>query len=237
MNNNGNNSCKFDGDPLAYLYNEMPGVKRELFETHLADCEACTNEFAELSLAHYSVYEWQKLEFAPMQTPNIVIPYEPAEATWFDKVRAAFAFSNNWATAGAAFAVLAVAAFGGIVMFTSDVGSDGEIADVVNPSPSPQKISLPQNPVNKIDNPVANSKTADDKEIETAPPLKEDGAVRTSVKKGQDKIRPVPASANQRPANVNNRNRNVPRLNDLDDEVEDKSLRLTDIFDDLDTLE
>ncbi len=103
---------------LAYLYAEMPGAERELFETHLAECGSCIDEFAELSNARYAVYEWQKLEFAPMETPEIVIPFAKKSIangtfSFADKIKAAFGFSNGWAASGAGFAVIAIAlAFG-----------------------------------------------------------------------------------------------------------------------------
>lgn len=234
MNSNGNNSCKLGGDLLAYLYNEMPEGGRELFETHLADCSACTDEFAELSLARYSVYEWQKLEFAPMETPEIVIPYkaEAAGLSWFDKVRATFAFSNKWATAGPALAVLTLFAIGGLVVVSRY--SDREVAGVQNvTTPSPER-SVPA-PVK-----IARPQTAEDEPVSVPEPARKPIEVGST---GKPQTVPVPVknppkgSVKTQPANVNSRNRNVPRLNGLDDEVEDKSLRLTDIFDDLDTLE
>ncbi len=76
MLNNGNNSkCEFTGEIVSYLYNESGTSQRRIFEKHLADCTVCTDEFAAISNARFSVFEWQKEAFAHLLTPEIVIPY------------------------------------------------------------------------------------------------------------------------------------------------------------------
>jgi len=75
MLNNGNKECPLADQIVSYMYGEI-GDRSELeFETHLADCMTCTDEFATVSQARFSVYEWQKEEFAHLPTPEIVIPY------------------------------------------------------------------------------------------------------------------------------------------------------------------
>src|SRR5688572_12265007 len=102
MINKTENSCSLGGNMLAYLYDELSSDGRECFESHLADCSLCIDEFAELSEARYSVYEWKNVEFAPLKTPRFVVPVErtPAVVSWVDSVRAAFAWNGTAALAG-----------------------------------------------------------------------------------------------------------------------------------------
>ena len=76
MLTNGNNAnCGFADEIVSYIYDESGEVERRKFETHLAGCSTCTDEFAAISNARFSVFEWQKEEFAQLPTPKIVIPY------------------------------------------------------------------------------------------------------------------------------------------------------------------
>lgn len=79
MLNNGNKqNCGFTHEIVSFIYGEIGSPERRQFEKHLADCSACTDEFAAISTARFSVFEWQKEEFANLSTPRIVIPYESA---------------------------------------------------------------------------------------------------------------------------------------------------------------
>ena len=78
MLNNGNKTnCGFANEIVSYIYVEIGAAERTKFETHLANCAVCTDEFAAVSNARFSVFEWQKEEFANLATPEIVIPYAP----------------------------------------------------------------------------------------------------------------------------------------------------------------
>lgn len=70
-------NCPFEDAIISYMYDEMDGAERGKFETHLADCSVCTDEFAMISGARFEVFDWRKEEFSQLPTPNIVIPYEP----------------------------------------------------------------------------------------------------------------------------------------------------------------
>lgn len=62
-------------DIVSYIYDEINASERAKFETHLAVCHECTNEFAGISDARLSLFEWRRDEFADLPTPEIVIPY------------------------------------------------------------------------------------------------------------------------------------------------------------------
>ena len=80
MLHNDKNACEFSSEIVEYIYGELAPANRERFETHLADCTACIDEFAAVSNSRYSVYEWRKIEFEPLETPVFEIPF--AERPW-----------------------------------------------------------------------------------------------------------------------------------------------------------
>ena len=63
-------SCSSSEDLVAYLYDEMGAAEQSVLETHLAGCDLCTAEFADLSFSRLGVYEWHRDDFAPLAAPN-----------------------------------------------------------------------------------------------------------------------------------------------------------------------
>jgi hypothetical protein len=105
-------NCGYVEVMLSYMYDEIAAGDRERFENHLAECVGCTDEFAAIADARFFVYEWQKLEFAEMPTPQIVIPVgaaaREARVGIFDSV-AAWAASWRWAFVGSLIVLLGLA--------------------------------------------------------------------------------------------------------------------------------
>src|SRR5262245_44488910 len=100
-------NCKYANGIVPYMYGELATSAATEFELHLPECEACTDEFAALSAARYEVYDWKKLDFDPLATPAIEIPFgEVVTVSWIEKLRAAFA--GSWAMPAAAFAGVAI---------------------------------------------------------------------------------------------------------------------------------
>src|SRR5690606_20032761 len=88
----------------------MDPAGRPSFEDHLADCDPCSAEMAEISFARLDVYEWHRDEFLEMPTPRIEIPYAAVtQASWLETIKAFFASPGRLATAGGAFVVVAMA--------------------------------------------------------------------------------------------------------------------------------
>lgn len=109
-------NCEFAEEIVSYLYDELAVSERSKFETHLAGCSICTDEFAGLSNARFSVFEWQREEFAPLATPRFEIPHkassvkaiEPANEGWLAGLRATL---FGWpGLAGAAAVLITVGA-------------------------------------------------------------------------------------------------------------------------------
>ena len=234
MNNDTKFSCSHGEDMLAYLYDELPPYGRERFEAHLESCTGCIDEFAELAVSRYSVFEWKSFEFAPLPTPKFVVPTErkPA-ASWFDGIRAAFAW-NGWAIAGGAAAIMLFALIG-IALW--NIQPDTTIA-VNEPSPSLPVADL-EEPSNRSVETTEPERSSTEREVETsqepesnrrtAPEHKRPIVAKavTVRKASAEKVEPRRVTANERL-------RNSPTLGQYVEE-QDESLRLSDIFDDLDS--
>lgn len=219
-------SCSSSADLVAYLYDELNAADRASFETHLAGCGGCTDEFADLSFARLDVYEWHRDEFAHLETPRFVIPYTEAGAnlSWIDALRGFFASHSQWATAGGAFALVAVI-FGAVFVLSSS-GAD-ETAGTAKIQPS---------------------------EVTKAPPAVKDvpaGTTTAAKSDGEPQVVKISTNGNSsRPANAVNRRpskavernsikmvtaqRAKPRLNEFEDE-DDNTLRLGDLLADVGT--
>ena len=241
MVNKTDNTCSFGGDMLAYLYDELSSDGRERFETHLEDCTHCIDEFAELSEARYSVYEWKNVEFAPLATPRFVVPVEEAGAgvSWLDSIRAVFGFNGTAAIAGG-FAVLVLGVFG-IAMFLSFPEAP-TVANLDQPRPPAAEAPI-------VVVPTGNDlKTA---EVRKAEVLTTDNAKVTDrrVDQATVEVRKQPETARVKPARPSRvetvQTRRTPTGRRLDNsptlgqyvEDRDESLRLSDLFDDLDSRE
>ncbi|MGQ0542340.1 MAG: zf-HC2 domain-containing protein [Blastocatellia bacterium] len=237
------NKCHFADDVVSYLYNEMAEVDRSDFEEHLLGCTPCTDAFAEISDARYSVYEWQKIEFAPMATPHIVIPFEQKETvtkvSWFDSLRAVF--SPRYAFASGAFALLLMLfSLVYLVPRGGQIDSDRVGLDNSNIIPTPAiKPSVIVQSSNQSKSEVVENKTPETQGLNIS-------TVRVTVPKSDSGTSAVPVAVSANPPSAkapekgNAAVRNLkppttaPKLNDFDDD-EDDSLRLADMLDDIDT--
>ncbi len=222
--------CASSEELVALLYDELDSASRESTENHLAACDMCAGEFAELSFARLDVYEWHRDEFVEMATPRIVIPYEEAvvRTSWFDSLAGLFAGPGRWATTGAAFAAVAIAAFGFWAISSKPEeraavnGGVKVVQSTERPSVAPTPEAVEPTPAG--DRNIAPQRTA------SAPVKKQQP---TPLKTTQ----PVPQPAKGRPLTsqpVNARQQPAPRLNDFDDE-EDTTLRLGDLLAEVDT--
>ena len=219
--------CGADTELTAYLYGEMPVSVVEQFEEHLADCEICADEFAAISFARYSVYEWNKAEFAPLETP--VIRIETAESRgWLTALKGFFVPAPGFAFGAAGVIVAAV--FGLAYLGSSDSGS--EVAAVPTQPEEPAIVEEISVQPERVDMPYkASSETPADLEP-TARPVK----VKASM--GRTKAAPAKRSINRSttppPAIAINAQAEEPRLNEFDD-LDGDGLRLADLVADLDS--
>jgi hypothetical protein len=252
--NNGHDpSCNHAVDVVSYLYNEIGGAEKREFESHLAGCNTCTAELASFSGVRSSVNTWRAQEFDPLATPVIDIPFEtqtePATAagwrgTILTDFKKLFAFSP-WPPAAIGFAALAIFIGLGFFAFSYMNRSGNDLAKnktvdkpVVSPTAEPGK-----NPGEVAIN--SNSKPDGDDKLITPPKAAEpeSTAVKVSattqntpknkgVKAGPDTVTPKKAVDKQN----TQQNQKAPNLNNYTEE-EDKTLRLADLFEEMDTKE
>ena len=218
--------CPRADEIITYIYNEIEHSQRLDFEAHIADCMSCTDEFAAVSDARYSVFEWRKEAFAELPTPEISIPYKnkTAAMSGFFASIGEMVRTAGWLAPAAAAIVL----FAGIgfVMFTVLGVGDGDLAkiDVEN---TPTEVESPQlfdEKAPAISN--AEEKTLPESEkprtVSQAKPVR---SVERSAMK-------VSSQKNQKPRNARATSPTVvkaPVLSNYEENV-DRSLRLSDLL-------
>ncbi|MFN0279696.1 MAG: anti-sigma factor family protein [Pyrinomonadaceae bacterium] len=234
MLNNGNKTnCEFTSDIVAYIYDEISASERAKFETHLAGCHECTNEFAGISNARLSLFEWRSNDFADLPTPQIVIPYKAKSSTNEEVSAGLFAGVRGWLSFAnfpvAVAAVLLLCLGLGFLMLNYVGRGDDQIAS---------NSGMPK--IEPTDKPVIKP-TVEPKKPETTV-ITETPNVQTSRE-----VRPVKAAENRKPKTNNeiavrnqaNRNLNAkvpeaPTLSENYEESDDASLRLSDLFSEVD---
>ncbi len=231
---------------MAYMYNEMPSDARSQFESHFADCSSCIDAFAEVADSRYSVYEWQRIEFVPLETPIIEIPYAPVtgRSSWIASLKEAFSLRPQMAFASAFGALLVTMVIGYLMLSggspTSDLATGPKAVETASADATATELNIEteSGSVNGSELTIKQEPETKELEIEeqapqTVPVLQPGSATRSSreARPGpRVRVRPVgrisTVSATQ----------TAPRLNDFDDVVDD-SLRLADLFDDIETSE
>ncbi|MBP6003281.1 MAG: zf-HC2 domain-containing protein [Pyrinomonadaceae bacterium] len=237
---NNSAACKDAGDVVSFIYGEMPEDERELFENHLLDCEPCTVEIESLSDARFSVIEWRQDAFDGLAVPQISIPYArpavaaDAEPGFIEKTWATL-FGGRGLSLAASMAVITVLLFGGIAGFyllrnapagndqAAGSNSNAEIAANRKPEPTPTVVRENVSPV-----------APDPADTETTKAVTTNSGVKPLVTKAADRR----TNRTQRPAPrmpmVAGTGTKAPKLS-ATDEDEDDGLRLSDLFDQVDT--
>ncbi|CAN5333935.1 hypothetical protein BH20ACI2_BH20ACI2_17040 [soil metagenome] len=227
MLNNGNkDGCGRSDEIVAYIYKEIEADKSIGFETHLAGCESCTDEFAAVSDARFSVFEWHKEEFSPLPTPEFSIPYvakTEVSAGFFTAIGEMIRNSGWPATVAATLAVCVGLGFAMMMLVGSGgneiarVEVDGGSVQANNPSPvtelpRPTVVGDPDLP-----EPARISTVA----VGTSAPKR----LNKNTKPSLPKTRVTPPRSNALPIMSK-----APVLSSYED-IEDRSLRLSDILD------
>ena len=236
MSNSNGYECDRGGDILSYMYNEGSTADRQAFELHLVDCTACTDEFAEVSLARYSVFEWQKEEFAHLPTPEFTIPFQArstAGAGIFASILDLVAVSR-WPAMAAAVLVLGVGiGLTAIAMLTGDSGqvavTPNEIGVTASVQTGTSQVAAP------VSNPAEQIETAEADTVNPLQPrIRNMKAVNTprprpnaeiAAKRSDQTNRKIDAASKDRDAAM----ASAPVLSNFED-TEDSSLRLADLL-------
>lgn len=235
------NKCSFSGEIVSYMYGESAAGDRTAFESHLRTCVDCTDEFAELADARFSVYEWNKIEFVPLASPAISIPYDQpaaaaASAGFLNSVRELFAFGRTPAMAAAVLTIVIGAAFAAVFLLRESeqqIAANVVVDETEVKPPQPNEIGS----AIVVDRPVTAAPRIERAESEpirnAARPVKKSTARpiarKSTVAAVKDRPRP---EIDTRWQNYTAQRRNeLPVLTDHDDN-DDRSLRLTDLIDD-----
>jgi hypothetical protein len=123
------------------MYDEIVGAELVAFESHLSGCEICTDDFAGISNARFSVYEWQKEEFAHLPTPNFVVPYETKATTGIIATLRGLTSLLAWPTFAAAAAVLVICLGIGFALMKNVRSGDQQIAQAPVPNVSERPVN------------------------------------------------------------------------------------------------
>lgn len=219
---------------VSYIYDEVGTPERRKFEEHLLSCIDCADEFAEISNARFSIFEWQKEEFAHLATPEIVIPYELQSDAAAQESQAGFweVISSLLTPAKLSLAATVTMVVLGVGFWSIGYFDQGDLQLATNrivpvESSSPEIRTAIMDPVR------------DDPEAATIDPTMSDEAAAkldprpvTPVQSRNSKpnrnftaSNPKPKKEDSAPATLR-----APRLNNYDD-LDDRSLRLADLFD------
>lgn len=232
------NSCKTKGFEeliVSYIYDEASADERRRLETHILDCTSCMEEFAGLSNARLSVFEWQQESFADLETPAFVLP----ETT----IAVANESESMFAKLGQILAGLRgpVLAFGGLLVV---VGIAVASLFILRNNRQPETVAVAPVPAAS----VAASRGGDIVERPEAPTSTniakdQPAAIVAADTPVRDETRAIKATARVRTPQPDRRviARNfkparrspaakAPVLSDFD-EADDRSLRLSDLFD------
>lgn len=266
MNNNNhqNSNCSFAAEIVSYIYGEIS--EKSAFEAHLSNCETCPEELADFMNIRFSVNDWKQTDFVPLATPVIEIPYEKEQVreivvsgSWWSNLRQIFTLSPAWMTATTATAalVICVGLFFAVYKYSGGVDVAGiDDKPQINPTVSPtsetssnkndEKAAVSVENSNSSDKITEPSKVLDSNPKTIGESRNESAVVKVAERKPKTVTQnPVNRTTNttandskKQPVRKNSptNNRQLPKLNNFDED-EDDSLRLAELFEDIETLE
>jgi len=229
---------------LSYIYGELDETARNIFEEHLVGCDDCTFELAAYSDARLGVIEWRREDFDHLESPAIVIPWvnetESAESV-YEPVGALSRFIE----AVSAFPLFAKAGIGltaaalafGVFYFATNSPSEKTKEVAANKSAETKPFVAP------IDRPGSEVETgalATEKEVSSPKEIRNVPArperVRRSVaalkvNDRQPSVRRFETASTKKAVT-----KSAPTLSSVQEE-KDNSLRLADLFAEIDSSE
>lgn len=253
-NNHNNSSCSYAEQMISYLYGEADEREKFAFESHLKNCSNCADELAGFGFVRRSVLDWRAADFSKLETPVFEIPAVKREKSflpvavsteprsWFADFKNLFAFNPTWATAALAILIVCVGAALFAFNFSNktDVAkneanknsSQAAVSPTIETIPKPEEASIPGK----------DSKNSLTTVNPNTPSQRERVVDKVVVKVSDNSPKNTPGVS---PRNSKNTNGNVkkttpvkkeplPNLNDIEDD-EDKSVRLADLFEEIDT--
>jgi hypothetical protein len=251
-NNHKKSGCGFAEELVSYLYGEMSAAENAGFEKHLAACSVCADELDAFSGVQFSINDWKIKDFANLQTPLIEIPYPVAaknpetgtvETSWLAGIRKLF--SPPWSLAAGSFAALAVCV--GIFLYVSKSPQKNDVAinnnnTKIAVSPTVEKSPVVSNSNEKPGNvpePKPLDKPIDKPQTELA--VENDPKNKPVVKTTNTTRRAEKAETSNLPktneAQRNNKKKDEVPPKIYEEDEEDDTLRLAEMFEEIDTVE
>ncbi|HEY8560541.1 MAG TPA: zf-HC2 domain-containing protein [Pyrinomonadaceae bacterium] len=246
--NHKNSGCGFADDLVSYLYGEDAALGNAAFEAHLETCAACAGELEALAGVRFLLSDWKAREFAALETPSVEITYPvgapknpvstPHEPRAFG-FRKFWPFRPAWSLAVACAAILSIAA--GVVFLSIGFAPKTDLAVGGNrhqTEPSMPSAANSPEPVKVIESP------ADRRENRAAVPAKtrENAAAGNVNRAGKKSVkeRQMPKtkeSASPQTADPARKIKNKSAPPVLTEDEEDETLRLAELFEEIETKE
>jgi hypothetical protein len=244
--------CAFSETIVAVLYGEATTAERQEFRKHFNNCVSCREELISFGSVRDVVAEWRAIDFDLVKTPITVLPEiektfvrQTAKISWIERVRTYLlpnAGQMRGATAFAAFTVCALLlAVFGYTLINRLAVAEVNVADaskvdrpepiLTSPTPPPT-VPVIATPQVDLKQPIENQAT----EVRTTskPARAVVNSMRHQNKSG------IPFPQHQPLKLVNKRDttiRTAPKPAELAiesvDDLEDNSLRLSDLLDDV----
>ncbi len=255
-NNQNNATCRFAEQIVSYLYDECANDEKTKFEAHLEDCPRCADEYAGFGFVRSAVLEWRNEDFSMMTTPVFDIPANKNEKSpykisnesinWLSGIRKLFSFNPALALAALGFLIICAGVTFLIMNFPSSYeivengGEKNSVKTVITPtveiSKKPDNEKVNDIKVEKSDSPSLNTNNLPRQKE----PEKQVIPVKSVVKVSHNSAQNIPSLPAIKSKEANDRRikpikkQQVPNLNDAEDD-EDETIRLADLFDELDT--
>ncbi len=253
MLNQRNSSCRFADELVSYLYGEIEANEKIKFEKHLKDCFDCQSEFEGFQFTRASILEWRDEEFSYLPLPSFEVSTKANLSTaesgisrsWFAVLRNLFSFNPAYAMA------LAIAVVGiGVSFYALNFTKNTETAHLqVNKiiekpvvSPTKEVFEKPRETFDPDKNPDKKSSSAfeninpvkEQKRETVVAPIKAAVKVPAKAAKSNSDNQPIGLKESNDKKSSPVKKRQAPNLNQIEDE-EDQSIRLADLFAELDT--
>ena len=259
-NNKHHSSCAYAEQIVSYLYEEASSAEKIDFETHLETCARCADELSGFDFVRSSISQWRIEEISALEMPALEIPLwqstgvvktENVRVSWLENLKRVFSLSPKLAFGSAALA--AVIACAGLVFIALNFSAKDNIAAVDDQKPG-RILASNTNQTSEVVNilplkeneqkPAAAPQTAEKVDIKTLETS--NSARKNQIVKAVNNVPKTKAMAlksDNMAANSGDGRKNkikqtktqeIPKLSDFDED-EDKSLRLADLFGEIDT--
>lgn len=241
--------CRFAETLVAVLYGEASAAERQAFKKHFNDCHVCRDELTSFGSIRDLVAEWRTTDFDSIKIPHIVLleiaktsETQAPQTSWSERIRSLI-FSGGQLDGAMVFAAIAVCAvllaIFGYAVANRLVVREVEVAGVSNvarteptasvPATTPSVTAIPKDDA-KQSVTISESKVESPTKQTQAPVAP---AIRPIKPNAASPILPHQLIKPEKTPTV--KNQTAPKTPELAiesvDEMEDHSLRLSDLLD------